>query len=130
MRDLIRDIEAGRQAKIVGDGANPPVTEPVLEGVTLNAVNDYYYRMVVRGSSDMEVVLKPSTVTNTPVAEIYRTMLDGVTPKGAATTINLTNGVQTVTRLEPLTGEAYVVLHIQIQSGDVLTLAQAEYTTL
>lgn len=125
---------AGRQAKIKGGGAENDKSlnaTTLLEGVALAASTTYFYRIPTAGSAELDIILKPSSVSGTITVTAYATLADGITQKGTAVTLTVPSGTtQAVDTISTLAGERYWMLKIVVAAASGLTLSQAEYTTL
>lgn len=134
-RENLYGAAAGRQAKITGGGAETNVSfdaSTLLAGVTLAASTTYYFRIPVAGSSKLHIVLKPSSVTGTgPTTTAYATLADGITQKGAASSLTTPSGTtQVVDEITTLAGERFWVLKFVVPGASTCTFSQAEFTTL
>lgn len=125
---------AGRQAHIRGGGAETDVslnTKTRLAGVALAASTTYYYRVPTAGSAQLDVILKPSSVSGTITITAYATLADGITQKGSAINITTPSGTtQVVDTIDVLAGERYWMLKIIVAAASSVTFSQAEFTTL
>lgn len=126
---------AGRQAKITGGGLETQVSlnaAVLLEGVTLAASTTYYFRVPTAGSSVLNVILKPSSVTGTgPTITAYATLSDGITQKGSAESFTTPSGTtQVVDEVTTLAGERYWMIKMVVPAASTCTFSQAEFTTL
>ena len=128
------DAATGRQAHIRGGGAETDKsfdTATKLAGVALAASTTYFYRIPTAGSTQLDITLKPSSVSGTITATAYATLADGITQKGTATTLTTPSGTtQATDSITTLAGERFWVLKIVVAGASGLTLSQAEYTTL
>lgn len=128
------DAATGRQAHIRGGGAETDKsfdTATKLAGVALAASTTYFYRIPTAGSTQLDITLKPSSVSGTVTVTAYATLADGITQKGTATTLTTPSGTTQVTdSITTLAGERFWVLKIVVAAASGLTLSQAEYTTL
>ena len=128
------DAATGRQAHIRGGGAENDKsfdTATKLAGVALAASTTHFYRIPTAGSTQLDITLKPSSVSGTVTVTAYATLADGITQKGSATNITTPSGTtQATDSITTLAGERYWVLKIVVSGGGGLTLSQAEYTTL
>ena len=80
----------GRQGYITGGGLATDLSfdsSAKLQGVALAASTTYYYRIPTAGNQTLHITLDATSVTGTPVATVYATCVDGITPKGAVTTL-------------------------------------------
>ena len=126
---------AGRQEKITGGGLETQAslnTKTLLEGVELEAEETYYFRVPTAGSSVLNVVLKPSSVTGTgPTITAYATLADGITQKGTAASFTTPSGTtQVVNEVTTLAGERYWMVKMVVPAASACTFSQAEFTTL
>lgn len=130
----VYDAAVGRQEKIKGGGlaTNGSFnTKVLLEGVEQAASTDYYYRIPTAGSNTLHIVLKPSAVSGTIAVTAYATLSDGITQKGAASTLTVPSGTtQVVDAITTLAGERFWVLKIAVSAASAVTFSQAEFTTL
>jgi hypothetical protein len=103
-----------------------------LAGVTLAASTTYYFRIPTAGSNTLNIVLKPSSVTGTgPTTTAYATLADGLTQKGAASSLTTPSGTtQVVDAITTLAGERFWVLKFVVPAVSTCTFSQAEFTTL
>lgn len=127
---------SGRQNYIVGSGVAALNSDEGLDrrirltATTLAASTTTYWRIPTAGATILDICLKPSLVSGTCAATAYATLADGVTQKGAATTLTAPSGTtQVVSRIEDLGGERFWVLKIVSGAGGNTTFSQAEYTT-
>lgn len=125
---------AGRQAKIKGGGAETDLSlnaTTLLEGVAQGASLTKFYRVPTAGSAQLDVILKPSSVSGTITITAYATLADGITQKGAAINITTPSGTtQAVDTIDVLAGERYWMLKIVTSGASGVTFSQAEFTTL
>lgn len=125
---------AGRQAKIKGGGAETDLSlnaTTLLEGVAQGASLTKFYRIPTAGSAQLDIILKPSSVSGTVVVTAYATLADGITQKGSATTLTAPSGTtQVVSTIDTLAGERYWMLKIVTSGASGVTFSQAEFTTL
>lgn len=126
----------GRQNYIIGSNVASATDDVRLDnrnrlaGVALAASSVYYYRIPTAGATLLDICLKPSNVSGTCAAQAYATLADGITQKGAATTLTApSDTTQVVDRIEDLGGERFWMLKITTGSGGTTTFSQAEYST-
>lgn len=125
---------AGRQAHIRGGGAETDVslnTKTRLAGVAQAASSTNFYRIPTAGSAQLDIILKPSSVSGTVAVTAYATLADGITQKGSAVNLTTPSGTtQVVDSITTLAGERYWMLKIAVSGGSAVTFSQAEFTTL
>ena len=123
------DAATGRQAHIRGGGLETDKsfdTATKLAGVALAASTTYFYRIPTAGSTQLDITLKPSSVSGTVTITAYATLADGITQKGSSVNLTTPSGTtQATDSITTLAGERYWVLKIVVSGGGGLTLSQA-----
>lgn len=127
---------AGRQGPIRGSGTLASLTteESLVKKLTdmgaISTAGDYYFHIPVGGASLVQITLRTTAISGTVTCTFYRTLSDGVTIKGTATSLTTPSSTQSTTEIATLAGERYGIVKITVAAASSVTFDQAEYSAL